>query len=220
MLDRFNRHIPYLRISFTDRCNFHCLYCMPPGKTTFIRQQELMDLDEIVDVVEEASKLGISKIRFTGEEPLMRPDIVELTQAVAGCSGIREVAATTNGILLAKYARKLKQAGLNRVNISLDTLDPEKFARLTRGGNINEVLEEIEAALETGLTPVKINFVRSDTNTQDDENAVREFCDRKGLHLQTIRQMDLNTTAFFRWKAETVAFASVATESELPPTEM
>lgn len=151
MLDHFNRHINYLRISLTDRCNLRCRYCMPTDPS-FMQSGDLMDIQEVTKVVTVAAKLGITKIRFTGGEPLVRPDIVELTRAVSSILQINELAVTTNGILLSKYANQLKQAGMNRVNISLDTLDPEKFAFLTRGGRLQDVLTGIREAVKQKLT--------------------------------------------------------------------
>ena len=157
-LDRFGRPIHYLRISLTDHCNLRCVYCMPEDMT-FRPQDALMQDDEILRLVRLFSGIGFDKIRLTGGEPTIRARVTELVREIAATPGIRSVTMTTNGILLGKLAADLAAAGLKRVNISLDTLDPQKFRRLTRWGRLEEVMEGIRAAEEAGLTPIKINAV-------------------------------------------------------------
>ena len=157
-LDRFGRLISYLRISLTDHCNLRCVYCMPEDMT-FRPNAELMQDDEIILFARLFAKLGFHKIRLTGGEPTVRANIVDLVREITHTPGIRSVSMTTNGILLSRLAHKLKAAGLQRVNISLDSLDPEKFRRLTRWGKLEDVWEGIQAAEEAGLTPIKINAV-------------------------------------------------------------
>lgn len=157
-LDRFGRLISYLRISLTDHCNLRCVYCMPEDMT-FRPNAELMQDDEIILFARLFAKLGFHKIRLTGGEPTVRANIVDLVREITHTPGIRSVSMTTNGILLSRLAHKLKEAGLQRVNISLDSLDPEKFRRLTRWGKLEDVWEGIQAAEEAGLTPIKINAV-------------------------------------------------------------
>lgn len=157
-LDRFGRLISYLRISLTDHCNLRCVYCMPEDMT-FRPNAELMQDDEIILFARLFAKLGFHKIRLTGGEPTVRANVVELVREIAHTPGIRSVSMTTNGILLSRLAKQLKEAGLQRVNISLDSLDPEKFRRLTRWGKLEDVWEGIQAAEEAGLTPIKINAV-------------------------------------------------------------
>lgn len=160
MKDNFGREINYLRISITDRCNLRCRYCMPvEGVTNLIPHRELLSFEEIIRLTEAAAKLGISKIRLTGGEPLVRRSIVDLIRRMNAIEGIDELVITTNGILLADMAKDLKDAGLKRVNISLDTLNPDKFRDITRGGDLSRVLAGIRAAQEVGLTPVKLNVV-------------------------------------------------------------
>ena len=160
MKDKFGREINYLRISVTDRCNLRCRYCMPAeGFAHLIPREEILSFEEIIRLVKAAASLGIYKIRLTGGEPLVRHSIIELIRSINAVEGIREIAITTNGILLADMADDLKAAGLKRVNISLDTMDPAKFAEITRGGDIQKVLDGIKAAQRVGLTPVKINTV-------------------------------------------------------------
>ncbi len=157
-LDRFGRHIQYLRISLTDHCNLRCIYCMPED-TTFRPNAELMQDDEILLLTRLFASLGFDKIRLTGGEPTVRANIVELVRGITHTPGIKSVSMTTNGILLPRLAEPLAEAGLQRVNISLDTLDPDKFHRLTRWGDLEDVWEGIMAAEQAGLTPVKINAV-------------------------------------------------------------
>jgi len=156
--DRYGRRLHYLRISLTDHCNLRCVYCMPEDMT-FRPNRELMQDDEILFFVRLFADLGFDKIRLTGGEPTVRAGVVDLVRGIAATRGIRTVTMTTNGILLPKLAAPLAQAGLQRVNVSLDTLDPKKFRRLTRWGDLEDVLEGIQAAEEAGLTPIKINAV-------------------------------------------------------------
>lgn len=197
MFDRFNRHINYLRISVTDRCNFRCEYCMPPEGVPLKKHQDILSFIEIVEIVKKGTKLGLSKIRLTGGEPLVRKDLPKLVKMLSHIPEITDIGLTTNGVLLPKYAKQLKEAGLNRVNISLDTLDPQKFKRITRLGELQDVLRGIDAALEAQLLPVKINFVRIPGRNEEDEQVVREFCEKKNLKLRFIRQMDLRTGEFY-----------------------
>ncbi|MBM3153305.1 MAG: GTP 3',8-cyclase MoaA [Chloroflexi bacterium] len=157
-LDRFGRHIHYLRISLTDHCNLRCVYCMPE-EMTFRPNAELMQDDEALLLARLFATLGFDKVRLTGGEPTVRANIVGLVDGISHTAGIRSVTMTTNGLLLPRLARPLAEAGLQRVNISLDTLDPGKFHRLTRWGDLEDVWDGILAAEEAGLTPVKINAV-------------------------------------------------------------
>jgi len=157
-LDRFGRDIHYLRVSLTDRCNLRCVYCMPEDMT-FRPRRELMQDEEIFLLVRAFADLGFDKIRLTGGEPTVRANIVEIVHTIAHTPGIRQVAMTTNGMLLRKLARPLKQAGLLRVNISVDTLDPAKFKRITRWGELEDVWAGVEAAEAAGLGPIKLNAV-------------------------------------------------------------
>lgn len=197
MLDRFNRDIHYLRISVTDRCNLRCSYCMPEEGIALIDKKDILSLEEIVEVVRTgASKFGIRKIRFTGGEPLVRKGIVELVQEVSSIEGIEETAMTTNGILLSEYAIALKKAGLKRVNISLDTLSSVKFKAITRGGKVESVKEGIAAAMSAGLSPVKINVVKTEQTDLEELEALRSYCQINGLKIRYIRQMNLKTGTF------------------------
>ncbi len=166
-IDRFGRNIHYLRISLTDHCNLRCIYCMPEDQT-FRPNADLMQDDEILLLTRLFAGLGFDKFRLTGGEPTVRANIVEIVRGIASTPGVRSLSMTTNGILLARLAEPLRQAGLQRVNISIDTLDPEKFNRLTRWGKIDQVWEGILAAEAAGLTPVKLNAVVVKGYNEDD----------------------------------------------------
>jgi cyclic pyranopterin phosphate synthase len=157
-IDHFGRRIHYLRISLTDHCNLRCVYCMPE-EMVFRPSAELMQDDEIITLVQVFTSLGFDKIRLTGGEPTVRLHVVDLVQKIAHTPGVNTLTMTTNGVLLARLAQPLAQAGLQRVNISLDTLDPDKFQTLTRWGSVEDVWAGIQAAEAAGLTPIKINAV-------------------------------------------------------------
>ena len=157
-IDRFGRRIRYLRVSLTDHCNLRCVYCMPE-ESSFQPSAELMQDDEVLTFVRLFAGLGFDKFRLTGGEPTIRARLVELVHGIASTPGIRSLSMTTNGVLLPRLAQPLATAGLQRVNISLDTLDPDKFSRLTRGGSLEDVWAGIKAAEKAGLSPVKINVV-------------------------------------------------------------
>lgn len=159
MKDSFGREINYLRISLTDRCNLRCKYCMPEKGIHKVKHDEILSLEEIFELTKVFVELGISKIRFTGGEPLVRLGVVNLIEKVSKLDGIKELTMTTNGILLKDNIKSLKQAGLNRLNISLDTLDENKYKGITRGGDLSMVLDGIKQAQRIGLKPIKINTV-------------------------------------------------------------
>ena len=157
-LDRFGRTIRYLRISLTDHCNLRCVYCMPEDMT-FRPSAELMQDDEVLFLVRLFTDLGFNKFRLTGGEPTVRAHVVDLVRDIASTPGVQSLSMTTNGLLLSRLAQPLKDAGLQRVNVSIDTLDPEKFQRLTRWGKLEQVWEGIQAAEHAGLNPIKVNAV-------------------------------------------------------------
>lgn len=159
LYDRFGRPFEYLRVSVTDLCNLCCVYCMPEVGVPWLPHAEILSFEEIALVVEAAAACGVWKVRLTGGEPLVRKDIARLVERVAKIPGIRDLSMTTNGVLLAPLARDLAHAGLRRVNVSLDTLDPEKFRRIARRGNLRDVLAGIDRAQAIGLAPVKVNTV-------------------------------------------------------------
>lgn len=158
-VDAFGRTITYLRISVTDRCNLRCVYCMPRAGLQWQPLSEQLSVDEIERVVKAAAKGGVRRVRLTGGEPLVHPQIIEMVRRIAALPGIEEVSLTTNGMLLERLAQPLADAGLRRVNVSLDTLDAERFRRITRVGEINRVWNGIAAAAQAGLTPLKLNTV-------------------------------------------------------------
>ncbi|HEY6104021.1 MAG TPA: GTP 3',8-cyclase MoaA [bacterium] len=159
MRDQYGRELTDLRISLTDRCNLRCVYCMPADGIDFRPPEELLQDDELRLLVRVAAELGVRKVRLTGGEPTVRPGLVDLVRDIAATPGIDDVALTTNGLLLDRLAAPLAKSGLRRVNVSLDTLDPEKFARITRGGRVEQVTAGIAAAEAAGLLPIKINAV-------------------------------------------------------------
>ncbi len=159
LVDSYNRVIDYLRVSVTDRCNFRCVYCMPEEGAPVAPSADILSAAEIVKAVAIASSLGMTKIRLTGGEPLVRKDIMEIVRRIAELPDVKELSMTTNGFLLAPLASQFAKFGLTRVNISLDTLRPDRFAKLARRGNLEQTLAGIDAALIAGLTPVKLNCV-------------------------------------------------------------
>lgn len=172
MKDLYGREISYLRISVTDLCNLRCKYCMPESGVCKLEHADVLKLEEFYEIAKAFVELGVRKIRITGGEPLVKNGIVELVKKISSL-GVDDLAMTTNGLLLPKYAKELKKAGLNRVNISLDTLNREKYREITRGGDLLDVFKGIEIAKEVGLTPIKINTVLiGDFNIDEIENFV------------------------------------------------
>jgi GTP 3',8-cyclase len=191
LIDRYGRTIDYLRISVTDRCNLRCVYCMPEEGITPQPHSEILTYEEIFKVAKAAVNAGLTRIRLTGGEPLVRKGLVGFVGRLMTLDGV-EVALTTNGTLLARYADRLRAAGLSRVNVSLDSLDPETFRRLTRWGELSDVLEGIEAAVEAGLEPVKINVVVVRSLDQD----LAEFASlttRLPVHVRFIEYMPIGS---------------------------
>jgi len=198
MLDKYNRQISYLRLSITDRCNLRCTYCMPAEGVQLISHNDILSFEEIIEIVSYAAKQGIDKLRLTGGEPLLRKGIVELVAKISKIEGIKDFGLTTNGLLLPQYAQQLKDVGLHRLNISLDTLNPEIFKQITRGGNIKDVFTGIEAAKMANFLPIKINCVIK--NSKDEPNAIEvaKFCKDNNLNIRYIREMDLDKGQFWQ----------------------
>lgn len=190
MRDRFGREITYLRISVTDRCNLRCVYCMPEEGVPLVRAQDILSFEEIAQVARAAAEMGVTKVRLTGGEPLVRRDIATLVAMLAAMPGIRDLAMSTNGILLADHAHALAAAGLHRVNVSLDAVSPERYAHITRGGDVNRALAGIAAAREAGLEPVKLNCVVARSPDEPDARAAARFAAREGLEVRFIERMD------------------------------
>ncbi|MBK7212310.1 MAG: radical SAM protein [Bacteroidales bacterium] len=197
MFDSYNRHINYLRISVTDRCNLRCEYCMPAEGITMISHADILSFEEILEVVRHAVSIGVDKVRITGGEPLVRKGIVSLVRMIAEVPGILDLSMTTNGILLEEFALPLKEAGLQRVNISLDSVDPEQFRKITRGGDVLKVMKGIEAARNAGLDPIKINCVIRQSPDELQARQVAEYCRKNNLQIRYIREMDLENGEFY-----------------------
>lgn len=198
--DRWHRPMKDLRISVTDRCNFRCLYCMPLPEYAWVERKELLTFEEIVRLTRLLVRLGVEKIKLTGGEPLLRRGLDRLIAQLREISGVRDLCLTTNGALLAEQAERLKAAGLMRVNVSLDTLDPEKFRRITQRGDLGRVLEGIFEAQRVGLHPVKINAVIERGVNEEDIIPLARFCLRHGFALRFIEYMDVGTANAWRWE--------------------
>jgi len=197
ILDSFGRSINYLRISVTDRCNLRCIYCMPSEGVPQMPHSEILSYEEIQTVAQAAAELGVNKIRLTGGEPLVRVQLPELVRMLSQIKGIGELSLTTNGVLLKKYALELKQAGLTRVNVSLDTLKPDKFQYITRLGKLDAVLEGIEAAREAGLEPIKINTVVMRGINDDEVLDFARMTYEDGWHVRFIELMPFKSVVEF-----------------------
>jgi GTP 3',8-cyclase len=202
ILDSFGRSINYLRISVTDRCNLRCIYCMPPEGVPQMSHNEILSYEEIRAVVRAAAELGINKIRVTGGEPLVRAELPNLIKMLSQLEGIHELSLTTNGTLLKKYALELKQVGLSRVNVSLDTLKADKFQYITRLGKLKNVLEGIEAAKKTGFQSVKINTVVMRGINDDEILDFARMTYKDGWHVRFIELMPFKGVAEFVPSAE------------------
>lgn len=196
MLDGFNRNIDYLRISVTDKCNLRCVYCMPEDGVTIKEHSDLLSFEQIEQIVIEAVKLGISKLRVTGGEPLVRKDVDILIKKLATIEGIQHIGLTTNGILLKNYADILEKNGLNSINISLDTLDPERYKKLTRRGNINDVFEGIEA-VKSKTFKLKLNMIVFNDTTRKEIEDMKKFCKNNKIRLQLIKHFSLKKVKIY-----------------------
>ena len=191
LYDCYSRNINYLRVSVTDRCNHRCRYCMPADGVALKRHDEILSLEEILEVVEYAVGQGFQKIRLTGGEPLVRKNIEFLVGEIAGLPGMRDFGMTTNGTLLAGRAHELKELGLHRVNVSLASLNADRYREITRGGELNEALEGIWAARDAGLTPIKLNVVVIPGVNDDERDAFLEFGRENEIEVRFIPEMDL-----------------------------
>lgn len=190
-LDRFGRQINYLRISLTDHCNLRCAYCMPIRGLHFAPAEELLTAAEIATVVEAAVEIGFHKFRLTGGEPTLRPDLMEIVERIAAIDGVQDLSMTSNGVLLPRLAGPLKHAGLDRVNIHVDTLNPENLRRLMRFGAVDQIRAGIVAAEEAGFSPIKLNCaVARDFNDHDVVDLARLTLD-KPWHVRFIELMPL-----------------------------
>ncbi|MSR15075.1 MAG: GTP 3',8-cyclase MoaA [Gammaproteobacteria bacterium] len=190
LIDRFGRVVDYVRISVTDRCDFRCVYCMEPD-TQFVPRAQVLTLEELETVARAFVELGVHKVRITGGEPLVRRNVVGLLAKIAPLPGLRELVITTNGSQLTKLAVPLKEAGVKRINISLDSLDPARFARITRTGELHLVLAGIDAALAAGFQSLKINAVILKHRNHDEVVTLVRFAAERGMDLSFIEEMPL-----------------------------
>ena len=200
LIDTFHRPLKDLRISVTDRCNFRCSYCMPFEEYVWIEKHEILAFEEIERLARIFIKLGVERIRLTGGEPLLRKDLPRLVGRLAGLEGLRDLCLTTNGALLAEQAADLKAAGLKRINVSLDTLDAEKFKKIVKRGNLAKVLNGLFAARRHGLHPIKINAVIERGVNEDGIIPLVEFSRSHGFGLRFIEYMDVGNSN--SWKSE------------------
>ena len=219
MKDRYGREISYLRISLTDLCNLRCVYCMPAEGISKLRHRDILSLEEVTEIAGAAVELGIRKIRLTGGEPLVRRGVVELVRKLKALPGLEELALTTNGILLPELARPLKDAGLDRVNISLDTLDAEKYRRLTRLGSLEQALWGIRAAEDAGLSPIKLNAVLIGGVNDDEIPALVALTETKPIELRFIELMPIGDMPDFGPEAYLPAETVLERLPELRPVE-
>jgi GTP 3',8-cyclase len=216
LVDTFGRVHNNLRISVTDRCNLRCTYCMPE-EVTFMERSELLTFEEIAAFVGVAAPLGVDKIRLTGGEPLMRRNLSALVRMVCEIPGIRDVGLTTNGLMLADQAQDLYDAGLRRINISLDTLDPARFRQITRRDGLEKVIDGIHAAKRAGFQPIKINAVSMRGITEHEVLPLARFAREHGLEMRFIEYMPIGADA---WDRNKVYFAHEILdqlESEISP---
>ena len=203
LLDTFGRVHNNLRISVTDRCNLRCTYCMPE-EVVFMDRGQLLSFEEITRFVQVAAPLGIDKVRLTGGEPLMRRELPKLVRMLAAVPGLKDIGLTTNGILLADEAQELFDAGLRRINISLDTLDPDRFRQLARRDGFEKVIEGIHAAKRAGFHPIKINAVSIRGITEHEVIPLSRFAREHGLELRFIEYMPIGAD---QWERDKVYFA-------------
>ena len=198
--DLYNRPIKDLRISVTDRCNFRCTYCMPLDEYEWVDKKEILTFEEITRLAKIFVQLGVDKIRLTGGEPLVRRDLDLLVGGISQLPGLSDLCLTTNGSLLAEKVEALKAAGLKRINVSIDTLDPEKFQRITKRGDLAKVLEGLFAAKSCGLDPIKINAVIERGVNDDDIVGLVEFSRENGFAIRFIEYMDVGNSN--NWTSE------------------
>ena len=200
LVDRFGRVHRSLRISVTDRCNIRCFYCMPDGALEFLPRKEILTYEEITRIVTAATGLGIHKFRITGGEPLVRSEVWQLIDRLVRIDGVEEVALTTNGLLLAEQAAHLARAGLDRINISLDTLREEVFEKIARRQGLHRVLEGIAAAQDAGFTKIRLNALSIRSLTEEDIVPLAAYAFERGLELRFIEFMPLDADEAWRSK--------------------
>ena len=192
--DRFGRHIEYVRLSVTDKCNMRCFYCMPEGFKGFEIPENWLTFDEIERVIAAFVELGVSRVRLTGGEPLVRRNITDLIQQLARLKGLDDLSMSTNAALLNRYAEPLSQSGISRINVSLDSLDPERFRQVTGNGKLDEVLAGLQAAKAAKLSPIKINMVAMKGINDDEYIDMVDYCIEMGFTLRFIETMPVGST--------------------------
>ncbi|MBC1504636.1 GTP 3',8-cyclase MoaA [Listeria booriae] len=208
LTDRFGRVHDYIRISVTDRCNLRCVYCMPEEGMTFLPHEEVLSKDEIIDFMKIMVGYGIKKVRITGGEPLLRTDIVDIIAGLSAIPEIEDIAVTTNAMYLVKKAEALKEAGLTRVNISLDSLQEDRFKTITRGGRLQKVLDGIAKAEEVGLFPIKLNVVLIKGQNDDEILDFLEFTRDKDINIRFIEYMPIGH-AGDSWKKQYLSLQTI-----------
>lgn len=190
LVDKFGRHIDYIRLSVTDRCDFRCVYCMTEDMT-FLPRQQILSLEELYKVAQAFTELGVRKIRLTGGEPMVRSDVMSLFEKLGALPGLEELLLTTNGAQLDKYAPALKAAGVNRINISIDSLDAERFKRISRVGKLDKVLAGIDAAIAAGFERIRLNSVIMRGYNEDEVLALADYAIGKEIDIAFIEEMPL-----------------------------
>ena len=200
MKDPFGREITYLRISVTDLCNLRCVYCMPAEGVAKLSHKDILSVEEIEEIARAAAELGITKIRVTGGEPLVRKGIIEICRRISSAPGISEVCLTTNGTLLPQFAPQLRAAGIKRLNISLDSLDPETYRAITRGGELADALRGIEAARSAGFGAIKINAVLLGGVNDSEIRELAELSRDSNTHVRFIELMPIGATETGIWR--------------------
>lgn len=219
MQDSFAREITYLRLSVTERCNLRCRYCMPEEGVCKKRHEDMLTEDEMIRAVEAAASLGIWKLRVTGGEPLVKKNILSICRRASAVEGIRELCLTTNGTLLPQFARPLREAGVDRLNISLDTLNPEKYAYITRRGSLGDALRGIEAAFDAGFPRLKINSVLIGGFNDDEIVPLAALTRQYPLDVRFIELMPMTATAEFGPRAYVPNSAVLSALPELVPVD-
>ncbi len=194
LIDPFQRRIEYVRVSVTDRCDLRCSYCMPKGFDGFHEPDDWLTFSEIERVVGAFVRLGVQRIRLTGGEPLVRRDLPDLASRLSALPGLSDLSLSTNAVRLDKFASALKAAGVRRVNVSLDSLRPDRFAEITGGGKLHKVLRGLEAARDAGLAPVKINMVAMGGVNDDEIEDMVAFCAERDFTLRLIETMPMGDT--------------------------
>jgi cyclic pyranopterin phosphate synthase len=193
LTDPFGRNITYLRLSVTDRCDLRCFYCLPQGFTGFEVPEHWLSFDEIERVVAAFAEMGVQRLRLTGGEPLVRKGLPDLAAQLAAIPGIEDLSLSTNAVQLARHAAALKQAGVSRLNVSLDSISPEKFKHIT-GGPLDKVLRGLAAARDAGFAPIKLNMVVMKGVNDDEVEAMVQFCIEQGYTLRFIETMPMGST--------------------------